>query len=153
MFKSTFPLFTVTCSLSEFLCTNNEKCIDRALVCDGDNDCADGSDENNCVSSTSSSATSTTITTTAATTNTSMFNTYFCQSHHRRLFIELFPPVIKITHKTLLSFQPLQRRVIHTSFSVIMVDVSVLLINAMATMTVETTVTKTATNVTVSSRV
>lgn len=35
---------TSTCSGNEFKCNNN-KCIDRALICDYEDDCGDGTDE------------------------------------------------------------------------------------------------------------
>ncbi|RWS04875.1 MAM and LDL-receptor class A domain-containing protein 2-like protein [Dinothrombium tinctorium] len=38
-----------TCEANEFKCSNNA-CIDRAFVCDFDNDCRDNSDEKNCAS-------------------------------------------------------------------------------------------------------
>uniref|UniRef100_A0ACB8ESL4 Uncharacterized protein n=1 Tax=Sphaerodactylus townsendi TaxID=933632 RepID=A0ACB8ESL4_9SAUR len=36
------------CRMFEFLCRNGEECIQHEYVCDGENDCVDGSDEENC---------------------------------------------------------------------------------------------------------
>lgn len=33
------------CSVDEFQCIKNKQCISKRYVCDGDNDCGDGSDE------------------------------------------------------------------------------------------------------------
>ena len=42
-----FP-FLVTCKEYEFTCSN-KNCISQSWKCDGDNDCGDNSDEQNCV--------------------------------------------------------------------------------------------------------
>ena len=36
------------CGASDFICADGVGCISATLLCDGDNDCADGSDEANC---------------------------------------------------------------------------------------------------------
>ncbi|XP_060092506.1 very low-density lipoprotein receptor-like [Heteronotia binoei] len=36
------------CRLFEFLCRNGAECVRHEYICDGENDCADGSDEENC---------------------------------------------------------------------------------------------------------
>lgn len=36
-----------TCSAEEFMCDNND-CIHKSWTCDGDADCVDNSDEQNC---------------------------------------------------------------------------------------------------------
>ncbi|CAL4079015.1 unnamed protein product, partial [Meganyctiphanes norvegica] len=41
------PTQEVSCSPKEFIC-NNGVCINKSLVCDGDNDCGDNSDETDC---------------------------------------------------------------------------------------------------------
>ena len=47
-----FILTDVTCNTgSEFKCTNTNHCIPMAWKCDGDTDCADGSDEWECCKS------------------------------------------------------------------------------------------------------
>ena len=38
----------LTCGDAEFLCANGLRCISRAWICDGDNDCGDMSDEQSC---------------------------------------------------------------------------------------------------------
>ena len=38
----------VQCTRTEFLCQTSDTCIEYAKVCDGNNDCLDGSDENFC---------------------------------------------------------------------------------------------------------
>jgi len=38
------------CSVSRFLCKNGEQCVHRDFICDGDEDCRDGSDELECAS-------------------------------------------------------------------------------------------------------
>ncbi len=39
-----FPLENVTCTASEFRCPNG-RCLPERWKCDGEKDCADGSDE------------------------------------------------------------------------------------------------------------
>lgn len=34
-----------SCSADEFQCIKNKQCISKKYICDGDNDCGDGSDE------------------------------------------------------------------------------------------------------------
>jgi len=38
----------VVCTENQFLCANTGRCIAAGYVCDGDNDCGDFSDEQNC---------------------------------------------------------------------------------------------------------
>ena len=37
-----------TCSSHRFKCQITNECIPRIWICDGDNDCSDASDEQNC---------------------------------------------------------------------------------------------------------
>ncbi|KAF7996443.1 hypothetical protein HCN44_002075 [Aphidius gifuensis] len=37
------------CKGDKFFKCNNERCVDRSMICDGVNDCADNSDESNCI--------------------------------------------------------------------------------------------------------
>ncbi|XP_074593601.1 basement membrane-specific heparan sulfate proteoglycan core protein-like isoform X2 [Brevipalpus obovatus] len=41
-------IHTLSCSSNEFECMSGEKCINRNYLCDGESDCADGSDERGC---------------------------------------------------------------------------------------------------------
>lgn len=48
--KSTAPskageILRITCANSDFSCASNDQCVDPKFVCDGQNDCSDGSDE------------------------------------------------------------------------------------------------------------
>jgi len=36
------------CTEDQFKCPNTGRCIPASFICDGDNDCGDGSDERNC---------------------------------------------------------------------------------------------------------
>jgi len=47
------PLLLAGCSSDEFRCSNRGRCIPADWVCDGDNDCGDNADEQNCGVSTS----------------------------------------------------------------------------------------------------
>ncbi|MFD3745440.1 hypothetical protein [Nocardia sp. NPDC058633] len=38
---------TLSCEQNEFSC-DNDRCVQRQWLCDGDDDCGDGSDERNC---------------------------------------------------------------------------------------------------------
>ena len=38
----------ITCAPDEFSCTFNGICLHTSWVCDGENDCGDGEDENDC---------------------------------------------------------------------------------------------------------
>ena len=38
----------VTCSSYQFKCQTTNTCVSRNWICDGDEDCSDGSDEVNC---------------------------------------------------------------------------------------------------------
>lgn len=40
--------YVTLCTENEFRCWNNLECIRKRFVCDGRNDCLDGSDEKNC---------------------------------------------------------------------------------------------------------
>ena len=40
-------VFSDACDTDEYHCAN-ERCIRRSYICDGDNDCGDMSDEQNC---------------------------------------------------------------------------------------------------------
>ena len=54
LFKVDLLLGVVTggCTSNQFQCTSDKKCILKSLVCNGYNDCKDGSDEKDCKSNT-----------------------------------------------------------------------------------------------------
>jgi hypothetical protein len=39
---------SVQCQLNEFRCDNGQKCLEMELLCDGEEQCGDGSDEFGC---------------------------------------------------------------------------------------------------------
>merc|ERR1711902_460562 len=47
------PMEEVMCESGEFRCSHGKKCIRNSWKCDGNNDCADNSDERNCPETTS----------------------------------------------------------------------------------------------------
>ena len=42
------PTATLKCKLYQFKCKSVNRCISNIQLCDGENDCSDGSDERNC---------------------------------------------------------------------------------------------------------
>lgn len=40
--------FTSPCADSEFFCNNTHKCVSKKYRCDGEDDCGDHEDEQNC---------------------------------------------------------------------------------------------------------
>nr|XP_027231118.1 very low-density lipoprotein receptor-like [Penaeus vannamei] len=56
------PKSAKECQQSEFRCSSGNQCVRRWYICDGDKDCADGSDEVDCDVTSSSAASSTTST-------------------------------------------------------------------------------------------
>lgn len=47
--SSNYSVQTICNSQDHFQCIKSKECLDKNLTCDGDNDCGDGSDEDNSI--------------------------------------------------------------------------------------------------------
>ena len=43
-----FVSLKIECAVNQFQCNSSDLCVDQSVICDGSNNCPDGSDEENC---------------------------------------------------------------------------------------------------------